>query len=485
MASMFSKVTADQKGNIFMKIEHRMLRIATVALAPCLSALWAADAAAPELIIAADGRTEAVVVVSPEAGQPEKKTQQAPQLEQDSGDTNKTAGFQSGSRTGETPMTVSRTSKGTPIVHMWECPRPDPVKPGAGYPILEGATHTKVYHATPETGGYSHHARLAVHNGIFYAMWSNHPKGEDSPGQFVRFSISRDGKTWSEPRRLFPPYGEIKGFNQLGSYGHAAGWVAVEGKLWGGMQLTDHGLKGRENLGMVIRSVDASDADVALGPIFLLPGGKGLMATEPLAKEIAPPSEVTRATAEALRHAIASGAHPAGERTAVDTRGPCEPVYYRAKDGKHVCLLRDDEYSHRMYLSVLVDGRAWPAAQPTDIPDSPSLSDAVVLGDGTVLLIGNQMAPRFDNPKEVSHYGRDPLMVSVSSDGYRFTRAYALRTGQQKFRVPNVGGRGGGGQYPSSLVHNERLYVLYSMGKEDIWISSVALRDLGIGAGRK
>ena len=395
-------------------------------------------------------------------------------------------------------MTESRTSKGTPIVHMWECPRPDPTKPGAGYPILEGATHTKIYHATPESGGYSHHAKLAVHNGIFYAMWSNHPKGEDSPGQFVRFSVSRDGKTWSAPQRLFPPYGEIKGFNQVGTHGGAAGWVVVEGRLYGLMGLTDcvgfansdrssvqdhedadHRFMVREGLGGVARAVDASGDDIALGPILLMPGGKGLLATEPLTKEIAPPSAAAQATAEALHHAVAAR-HPAGERTAVDTLRPCEPVYYRAKDGKYVCLLRDDEYSHRMYVSVSDDGKMWPAAQPTDIPDSPSLSDAVVLDDGTVLLIGNQMAPKFDNPGEIKHYGRDPLMVSVSTDGYRFTRAYALRTGRQQFRVPNVGGRGGGGQYPSGLVHKERLYVLYSMGKEDVWISSVALRDLGI-----
>jgi len=400
----------------------------------------------------------------------------------------------------EKGMTVIKTAKGTPIVHMWECPLPDPAKPGAGYPILEGATHTKIYHATPESGGYSHHAKLAVHDGVFYAMWSNHPKGEDSPGQFVRFSVSRDGKTWSAPQRLFPPYGEIKGFNQVGTHGGAGGWVVVKGRLYGLMGLTDcvgfansdrsslqdhedadHRFMVREGLGGVARAVDASGDDIALGPIFMLPGGKALKATEPLAKEIAPANETLQATANAVHHAVAAR-YPAGERTAVDTQRPCEPVYYRAKDGKQVCLLRDDEFSHRMYVSVSHDGKTWPAAQPTDIPDSPSQSETVVLEDGKVLLIGNQMAPKFDNPGEIKHHSRDPLMVSVSADGYRFTRAYALRTGRQQFRVPNVGGRGGGGQYPSGLVHNGRLYVLYSMGKEDIWISSVALRDLGVEA---
>ena len=91
------------------------------------------------------------------------------------------------------------------------------------------------------------------------------------------------------------------------------------------------------------------------------------------------------------------------------------------------------------------------------------------------------MAPEFDNPAH-AHYGRDPLTVSVSRDGYLFDRVYALRVGQQQWRVPQreVLGRGGGGQYPDGLVLGDRLYVLYSMGKEDIWISSVALSDLGL-----
>jgi hypothetical protein len=107
----------------------------------------------------------------------------------------------------------------------------------------------------------------------------------------------------------------------------------------------------------------------------------------------------------------------------------------------------------------------------------------VELPDGTVLLIGNQTAAAFDNPETVGHYPRDPLTVSVSSDGgYHFARVYALRCGVQAYRTPQsvVKGRGGGGQYPSALVHDGRLYVIYSMGKEDIAISQVALADIGL-----
>ncbi len=400
---------------------------------------------------------------------------------------------------GELPMTGRKNAKGTPIVHMWDCPRPDPSKLGAGYPVLENAEHVEVYHATEESGGYSHHAKLIVHHGMFYAMWSNHPRGEDGPGQFVRFAVSGDGRTWTKPQRLLPRYGEIDDFQRKGPYGYAGGWVVHEDRAYGIMALSDcvgfanpdrssvqdhrdeeHPFKAREFIGKVARAVDASGGGLSLGPVFALPNTRELMAGEPLTEALAPPNEALDGVARALEDAMEERS-PAGARTAVDSVRPCEPVYYRARDGKRVCLLRDDEYSHRMYVSLSDDGETWPAAVPTDIPDSPSLSDAVVLDDGTVLLIGNHVAPKFDNPDEVRHYPRDPLTVSVSEDGYLFTRAYALRTGVQKHRVPNVGGRGrGGGQYPCGLVFEGRLYVLYSMGKEDIWISSVGLGDLGL-----
>ncbi|OVE78813.1 hypothetical protein BVY01_04345 [bacterium I07] len=146
-----------------------------------------------------------------------------------------------------------------------------------------------------------------------------------------------------------------------------------------------------------------------------------------------------------------------------------------------MCLLRDEEFSKRVYVSIEIPTGAWIPAMPTDIPDCPSLSTTVSLDDGTVLLVGNQVAPKFDNPDEKKRYTRDPLTVSVSSDGYVFERAYALRTGVPEVRVPGVEGRGsGGGQYPSAIIHNGTLYVQYSMRKEDIWISVVPLSDLGV-----
>jgi len=387
-----------------------------------------------------------------------------------------------------------KTKSGTPVRSMWGCPMPQPDKEGAGFPILANAKHAMIYRATRETGAYSHHSQLIRHDGTFYAAWSNHPHGEDGPGQRVLYATSPNAADWSEFRELFPPPGEVKPSEETGVALTAGRWVELDGRLYATAQCHEnvgfrnvddtsvrsardkrHPYRQRERRSRLGREVRA---DGSLGPIFAL--GKNL--PKEFAFDVTLHDDASIADVAArVRKAIRS--RPRGLPRAVEGHPLCEPTAYRARDGKWVMLLRDDTYSHRMFVSVFdEDAGEWPPAQPTDIPDSPSKSDTLVLDDGTVLLIGNQMAPAFDNASEVKHYGRDPLMVSVSRDGYSFDRAFALRCGQQKFRIPRreVLGRGGGAQYPDAIVHDGTLYVLYSVGKEDVAVSWVPLTDLGL-----
>lgn len=398
-------------------------------------------------------------------------------------------------------MTEERKTKGTPIVHMWECSRPDSTKPAAGYPILKNAKHVKVCHATQASGGYNHHAQFVYHAGRFHAMWSNHPHGEDGPGQRVLYASSEDATHWQSFVELLPAPQKVRHGEDNGLVLTAHKWVKSNGRLFAivglhrnegfcdpngnghsKMRTEKHSRRRRVGYSVLARAVRP---DGERSPVFALRPNL----PDDIQFAITPPGHgpSVNGVKDLSERYGSSDCTPAwdfegvlGFPKARDGHPLCEPTVYRAQTGKVVMLMRDTAYSHRMFVTVSPDGRSWPSAQPSDIPDSPSLSDTVVLNDGTVLLIGNHMAPKFDNAKEQSHYNRDPLMVSVSPDGHLFTRAYALRTGVQNFRVPDVGGRGGGAQYPSALIHNRHLYVLYSMGKEDIWVSSVPLSDLEV-----
>ncbi len=372
---------------------------------------------------------------------------------------------------------------------------PQPREPGAGFPILTDAKHTTIYAATKDIGGYNHHAQLTWHDGKFYGMWSCHPHGEDGPGQRVLYATSPDAENWSEISELFPAPGPVRPSEQMGVVLTAFQWLELDGALYAvagcheNIGFTDfdqklppvperdqdHPGRARKGYSQLARSVAG---DGALGPIFPFRDCLPKLAFPVTTKAETGARLAQQSTGERLPAWDFEGV--LGYPKAVEGHRLCEPTVYRREDDKLVMLLRDCIYSHRMYCSVFDNAAGvWPRATPTDIPDSPSKSCCLRLDDGRILLIGNQMADAFDNPDEIKHHKRDPLTVAVSEDGgHTFNKVFALRCGVQQYRIENVKGRGGGGQYPSAIVHDGVLYVLYSMGKEDIAISAAALADL-------
>src|SRR5699024_8307443 len=123
-----------------------------------------------------------------------------------------------------------------------------------------------------------------------------------------------------------------------------------------------------------------------------------------------------------------AGAEDGVRRPAIDGADLIESFIYRAKDGGLVLLMRNHGYpgnavhNNRMYASFNNGAGGWDTLYPTDIPDSPSRAEAVQLKDGTILLIGNQIAPKFGVPL---YLDRDPLTVAVSKDGYSFNKVFA------------------------------------------------------------
>jgi len=389
---------------------------------------------------------------------------------------------------------------GTEVVKMWTAPMPKPEKLGAGYPDIDGVRHALVFAANDETGGYNHHAQIAEHNGTLYALWSNNRHFEDAPGQRVLYASSPDGFHWSDFDEAFPSPGPFKKKSEKGLLLTTLGWVQVNDKLFAMAKLTamdgfrnpDNTLfsdtKDRER-GIIFDKriyygVFARELmdDGSWGPIFTVEGKPP--APDQIAFPVLEHSQcVTPEEYQALLAASKEHTYPWRSKLPPTAGNPllCEPSTYALEDGTLVTLFRDERYSHRLFVTTSLDGgQTWSAAYPTNVPDSPSYTKTIALGDGTVIMVGNQVAEEsnFDNPKP-AHLGRDPLVLSVSYDGITFDKAYALREGKHSFRVPNVGGRGyTGGQYPSLLLQNDKLFVIYSMGKEDIAVSTVPINTI-------
>jgi hypothetical protein len=161
-----------------------------------------------------------------------------------------------------------------------------------------------------------------------------------------------------------------------------------------------------------------------------------------------------------------------------------EPFMYRSRSGLVVLQRsfqktgRTPPLNNRLYVSFPNGKGGWSKPYPTDIPDAPSRAQARRLPDGRVLLIGSQIAPDFDGEL---YLPRDPLTLSISPDGETFERVFAVRAGAGKGpRFPGVTGRTRGTAfgYPSMIVRDGMVYVLYSINKEDMALSSFPLDSI-------
>lgn len=404
-------------------------------------------------------------------------------------------------------VVISATAAQPPV--RWAVGWPDLSKPAAGYRVLEDAEHFSVFRASAEKGVYSHHPQLAWHGGTFFAAWSNQRFGEDGPGQRVFVSLSGDGRSWGEVIECFPSRGPVRPAEETGRVLTANGWVVVEGAVYAVAEVHDnigfttaegpevhprrtgpYRFRARQGYGRIARRVSP---DGSLGPVFWLLDDPPdpLEGFEPYAPAT---DERFAETAAAINATLADPLHTpswdfrVANRSLEQMRGAnrvgddghrlCEPTTYRRPDGVLVRLFRDLAHSHRLYAATSPDGgRTWSLPTQTNVPDSPSRSWAGMLPDGRVYVVGNPIAgpPHRAAPQ---HYARDPLVVSVSRDGVTFGWAAALRAGAPAIRLPGKG-KGRGYQYPAGCVVGGDLWVLYSVGKEDVAVSRVPIAALG------
>lgn len=380
--------------------------------------------------------------------------------------------------------TTKRTAKGTPVVPMWKAPMPSrDLSHGAGLPLLKEAQHATVWTpANRAQGAYNHFAALVFYKGRFFAMWGNSTEGEDAPGQRVLFAWSDRWGKWSAPQELFPAPGPVKPRSEKGIYLNPDRWIVIDDRLYAVAYVH------RAGIYPIARSVSAHGR---LGRPFVvkeLPRNASLpVFMKNKAKNTAfRPSYTSIKNWYRDHHQVSWWARSGegGPDTGVDGSPLIESFSYQARDGGMVLFMRSWGSPHkptqnnRLYVSFSDGKSGWSLPYPTDIPDAPSRAQALSLADSTVLLIGNQIAWTFDH---ALYLDRDPLTVSVSEDGYTFDRVYALRTGAPKtYRIPGVKGRNPGFAYPSALVHDGWLYVLYSIGKEDMAISRVPLSEMGL-----
>lgn len=342
-----------------------------------------------------------------------------------------------------------------------------------GFPCLRDTQTATLYRATPETGSYSHHSHIVHFEGTIFAVWSNHPRDEDAPGQRVLLSRSIDqGSTWAEFVELFPPLDRVDPASADGEGRRtqcANGFAVVDRILYALSEVWDDGGGCRTaGRGRLVRSIKP---DGALGAPFWL----GKDAPAPKAGLPAYPAGDPALVEEINAYLGLPGNEPTWEFRHLTTRPTaddghllCEPTTaWKLRNGAWCKLYRDLGRSNCNYASFSHDdGLTWTAGTRTNFPDANSRATAGVLPDGQVYVISN-----------TSPDGRVPLAISLSKDGLSFDRTALIRNDAVPLRHEGRW-KNTGFQYPHSAIVDDSLCVMYSVNKEDIQVTRIPLAEL-------
>ena len=316
---------------------------------------------------------------------------------------------------------------------------------------------------------FCHHANLGVFDGKIYAMWSSGLVQEDHSGQSVSYCRSSNGIDWSQPVVL----AEDPDGNVGPEYCNAAGFFAAGETLvaYYGVSRRDigtnhlyaktspNGLQWDHGRPLVPGSFMNAPRMLRCGSLLF---GGHITNTEPVLMVSDEPDGIT-----AWRKADLPKSS--------DLLYP-EPTWFQRDDGTVVMLFRSRTNNPWLYASMSTDnGRSWSKPAKTDFPDATSRTSAGNLPDGTAFIVNN---PSWQPNSVYPAIGRRiPLTIALSRDGVTFDRAFVVRGEKTTMRFSGKN-KLSGWQYPHTTVWGEHLYIAYSINKEDVGVTRIALRDL-------
>jgi hypothetical protein len=318
-----------------------------------------------------------------------------------------------------------------------------------------------------KAGGVNQHNYLAHHDGQFWAMWSDGPGVEDRVGQRVKFAKSADGLKWSTPTFLTPvPPNSGPDSPHYGT------------RTDKGMRWISRGFWQREGELLALASLD--EAAGFFGPSLKLRAFRfdkasgewrdaGLVFDDTINNF--PPMKLRTGDWMMSRrqhdyktsgvHFLVGGVKSLGDWQSFPVLGSAselkaeEPDWWILPDQTLAAVFRDNRRSGFLYRAFSQDdGRTWSTPQKTNFPDATSKISGLRLRDGRYVLISNP------NPKK-----RDPLTLSISDDGFVFTKMLYL-----------VGGRHI--DYPHVIEHGDSLFIAFAGGKQSVELLKVKLCDV-------
>jgi len=329
---------------------------------------------------------------------------------------------------------------------------------------------------------YNHAPMLAYWNNAFYLEYLSNPVGEHiAPGQTLLQS-SKDGYNWSTPVVIFPPYKIPDGFVKAGKTDTARNSYAVMHQRIGFytskskrlFALAYYGIalaKGDDpndgnGIGRVIREIKV---DGSFGPIYFLRYNHSFNeknTSYPFYKSSNDKGLVTACdeilnTPLLMMQTVEEG----------DRNDPLIPLqkdfkafnYYHLPNGNVVAL-----WKYALTSISKNEGKTW-QYNPTRAPGFVN-ANAKIWGQKT----SDGKYATVYNPSEF----RWPLAISVSDDGLRYKNLLLVNGEITSLRYGGAY-KSYGPQYVRGIQEmdgtppNGKMWVTYSMNKEDIWVSKI------------
>lgn len=369
--------------------------------------------------------------------------------------------------------------------------------------IMPKVQNFNIFTATSWTEAYSHHPQLVWHKGKLIASWSMGHLHEDCPGQRMVMAESYDdGETWSDPYTVVAPC--------QGEYAEACitslGMRSVCDELiayYANYDLTMQGMIGFAEYGMGSRGMsgyrclqdiyagmsisrdDGKTWDVSstrihgvipnLSPIRLASGRLVFPSHQqyPFTDDPLGVSGWRIAGLPGLPAGFYEGAGACVPLTASwSDLGICEGSVYEPEPEVIRMMLRTS-------CGALAVAESRDQAENWSAPELTQYTDC-----GCRFQFGRLPDGRFfglscpDPTIPESCLRRTPLVLALSVDGNVFDRHFVLGDGPDlPLRFPGAYKHGRYG-YPYSIVVGDTLFVIHSVGKEDIALIKVRLNDL-------
>ncbi len=333
--------------------------------------------------------------------------------------------------------------------------------------------HIQVFKAIENKAQYNHGAVLFPFKGKLYIQWQSSKQDEDAAETKILFSVSNTGTQWRKAKTLVAARK-----NALITNG---GWWSDGKTLIAYINVWPANI---EPKGGYVEYISSKDGEHWTKPKRLL-NAAGNFVEGIIEQDLKPLASGRILTTVHIQPGLIAKPYYTDDPLGISgwTQGEMqnlehqrgmsrelEPSWFLNRQGKIIMVFRDQESSFKVLAAESEDnGKTWTKPVITNMPDARAKQSAGNLQNGHAFLVNNPSGSK----------QRTPLVLTLSQDGYLFDKAYLLKAENE---LPPMKYEGKykriGFSYPKSIVWINHLWVSYSVNKEDIEVTSVAVENL-------